>query len=106
MPKYLLRCRYTADGWRGLKEDGGTRRKERLVESVNSLGGELEALYFALGEDDAFIVVDAPDNSSVAAAAIAVAATGAAHIRTTALLTPEEVDEAVKRKVNYRPPGR
>jgi hypothetical protein len=31
--------------------------------------------------------------------------TGAARIRTTVLLTPEEIDQAVKAQVDYNPPG-
>ena len=32
-------------------------------------------------------------------------ASGTFSIRAVALLTPEEMDEAVKMKVNFRPPG-
>jgi hypothetical protein len=50
------------------------------------------------------VVVDLPDNVA-AAVATAVAATGAVSIKTTVLLTPEEVDAAAKVDVSYRPPG-
>jgi uncharacterized protein with GYD domain len=65
----------------------------------------MEAFYFAFGEDDAVVIVDAPDNTSVAAAALAINATGAVQTRTTVLMTPEEVDQATKKTVRYRPPG-
>lgn len=106
MPKYMLKCRYTTEGLKGLREDGGTGRREAIIASLGSLGGKLEGLYFAFGEDDAFVVVDLPDNVAAATAAMAVAASGALRLQTIPLLTPEEMDKAVKQKVTYRPPGR
>jgi hypothetical protein len=50
-------------------------------------------------------VADLPDNESAAALAIAVGASGAVGIRTTVLLTPEEVDAAARKSVSYTPPG-
>ena len=70
---------------------------------MKSLGGKLEAFYFAFGESDVFIVVDAPDNASVVAASLTAAAAGVvANFRTTVLLTPEELDQATKKSVSYR----
>jgi hypothetical protein len=37
--------------------------------------------------------------------ALTVNAGGGASVRTVVLLTPEEVDAAAKRSVDYRPPG-
>jgi len=50
-------------------------------------------------------VITAPDNASVAAITVAVGAAGGAVSRTTVLLTPEELDQATKKKPNYTPPG-
>jgi uncharacterized protein with GYD domain len=69
------------------------------------MGATLEAFYFAFGGDDVFVIADLPDHASAAAVSLAVGATGAANIKTVVLLTPEEVDEATKKDVGYRPPG-
>ena len=69
------------------------------------LGGTLEAFYFAFGDTDVFALADAPDNITAAAVSLAVSASGAVHTKITALLTPEEVDQATKKSVSYRPPG-
>jgi uncharacterized protein with GYD domain len=106
MPRYLIKARYTPEGLKGLLEDGGTRRREAVINTLNSVGGKLEALYFAMGEDDAFIIVEVPDNAAMAAIGIAVGATGTIRPQTIALLTPEEVDKAVKQKISFRAPGR
>ena len=53
----------------------------------------------------AFAIVDLPDHVSAAAVALAVTGSGAARTKSTVLLTPEEVDQAVKKQVKYTPPG-
>jgi uncharacterized protein with GYD domain len=105
MPKYLITANYTAEGLRGLQRDKASGRREAITAAIEGVGGKLEAVYFALGEDDAFLMVDMPDNTSVAALGIAVSARGLVQTRTTALMTVEEVDQALAKSINYRPPG-
>ena len=105
MPKYLAHVSYTIEGLKGLLKDGGTKRREVVVKLAESLGGKLEAFYYALGEDDLFVIFDFPENVSATSASLIVNASGAANVRLTALLTPEEVDQAVKKSVDYSPPG-
>jgi uncharacterized protein with GYD domain len=76
------------------------RRSQRT-----SQGRRHEAFYFAFGETDTFVIVDVPDSVSIAALSLAFSASGRGRIRTTALVTPAEIDEAVKRKIAYRAPG-
>jgi uncharacterized protein with GYD domain len=65
----------------------------------------MEGFYFAFGEDDAIVICDLPDNATAAAVALAVNSSGAAHVQTVVLMTPEEVDQAIGTTVDYRPPG-
>lgn len=106
MPKYLIQASYTADGVKGLLKDGGSKRRAAAEGAIKGLGGKLESFYFAFGETDVFAIADAPDNISAAAVSLAVSASGLVHARTTALLTPEEMDQATKKSVSYRPPGK
>ena len=106
MPKYLITASYTADGAKGLMKDGGTKRRQAAEAALKSVGGRLEAFYFAFGEHDAFVVVDAPDNAAVASASMAINASGAVQTKTTVLLTPEEIDQATKKQATYQAPGR
>jgi uncharacterized protein with GYD domain len=106
MPKYMLQVSYTAEGAKGLLKDGGVKRRHVASGLVESVGGKLEAFYFAFGESDAYVIVDAPDSASVAAASIALAASGAATAKTIVLITPEEMDQAAKKSTSYTPPGR
>jgi len=105
MPKYLVQGSYTSEGAKGLLRDGGSKRRAAIQELAESLDAKLEAYYFAFGENDVVAIFDAPDNVSAAAASLAVSARGAANIKTTVLLTPEEMDKATKKTVRYRPPG-
>ena len=49
---------------------------------MKSAGGKLEAFYFAFGDTDAFVLVDAPDHATVAAASLAINSSGAVRTKT------------------------
>ena len=106
MAKYLVVATYTAEGAKGVLKDGGTKRRAAAEAALKSVGGKLESFYFAFGDSDAYAVVDAPDNASVAAASLTIGASGAVRTKTVVLLTPEEVDQAVKKAPTYQAPGR
>jgi uncharacterized protein with GYD domain len=106
MPKYLFEARYTAEGDKGIEKEGGTSRREAVLKHLAQVGGKLEAMYFAFGDVDCYTIVDLPDNVSAATLAFAVNESGAMTAKTIVLLTPEEVDKAVHKKINFRAPGR
>jgi len=105
MAKYLITASYTAEGAKGLMKEGGTKRRQAAEQAIKSAGGTLEAFYFAFGDSDAFVIIDAPDHATVAAASVAINASGAVRTKTVVLLTPEEIDQAVKKGTTYRAPG-
>jgi uncharacterized protein with GYD domain len=106
MAKYLAQFTYTEEGLKGLLKEGGSKRREATEQLVKGMGGKLEAYYFSFGDYDGFAVFDGPDNMSAAAASLIVNASGAVKVKTTVLLTPEEVDKAVKISAPYRAPGK
>lgn len=106
MPKYLFQGSYIGEGLKGLLKEGGSKRREAVEQAVNGMGGRLEGFYYAFGDDDVYAVADLPDNISSAALALLINASGAVSIKTTVLLTPEEVDQAAKVSIDYRPPGK
>lgn len=105
MPKYMWKIRYTQDGAKGLLKDGASSRVAAATKVAESVGGSLESFYFALGDPDAYVIVDLPSNADAMAVSMTVATGGGATNETVALLTPEEADEASKKTVDYRPPG-
>ena len=106
MPKYLITASYTAEGLRGLQKDKASGRVRAATAAIEAAGGKVECFYYALGEDDVVGIVDYPDNVSAASLSLAVSASGLVRARTTALMTPEEVDRALEKNLNYRAPGR
>lgn len=106
MAKYLIQASYSPDGLKGLQKDGGTGRRNAAAGAIEAAGGKLESLYFAFGDHDLVGIADFPDNIAATALAITVSSTGLVSIRTTPLMTAQEVDAAVKKSVAYRPPGR
>ncbi|MGW0967234.1 GYD domain-containing protein [Streptomyces sp. NPDC002516] len=105
MPKFLIQARYTPEGAKGVLKEGASGRRAAVEQVVAGLGGSVEAMYFSFGEDDFVCVLDFPDTVSMAAVSLSVKASGALHTRATPLLTLDEVDEAARRQVAFRPPG-
>ena len=105
MATVMVQFSYTEQGMKGLIKEGGTKRREATEQLVKSLGGKLVAYYFAFGEYDGFAIVEGLDNVDATAANLIVGASGAVRTKTTVLLTPAEVDKAIRKSGNYRAPG-
>ena len=108
MPKYLIQASYTVEGVEGVRTKGGSSRRDAVAQTAKSLGGHLDAFFFAFGDHDAVVIADLPDNEAAAAIALSVDSAGGGRSKTTILLTPEQIDDAAQRSVkvvDYRPPG-
>jgi uncharacterized protein with GYD domain len=105
MAKYLWQVSYTQAGLKGLLKEGGSSRAAAIKQLVKSQGGKLEAFYYAFGDDDVYLIADLAGNVEASAVSLAVGASGAARIKTVVLLSPDDVDAAIKVKVGYRAPG-
>jgi len=105
MAKYLVTGSYTSEGLKGLLKEGGSGRRKAVEAAVKAMGGHLEAYYFAFGDNDVFTIVDVPDNVTAAALAIGISSTGTVGTKTTVLLTAEEIDQAAKKTLSFRPAG-
>lgn len=105
MPKYLVQGSYTDQGLEGLLKEGGSSRRAMVEQLAKNMGGKLETFYFAFGSDDFVIILDLPSNTDMAATAMVAQASGMVKSRVTVLMTPEEVDQAAHRKVDFRAPG-
>ncbi|MDQ5841835.1 MAG: GYD domain-containing protein [Chloroflexota bacterium] len=105
MPRYLWQVSYTTTGVEGLLSEGGTSRRDAITSMVESVGGHVEACYFAFGTTDLYVIGEVPDEVAAASLSLRTAVTGAARSQTVVLLTPEQLDEATRRDVAYRPPG-
>ena len=107
MPLYLGRFSYTPDALNALL-DQPQDRSVAAREVAESLGGKLLGFWYAFGEFDAVFLMEAPDNASAAALAMAVGAGGAlSELETTVLLDMDEAQDAMRKAAaaTYRPPG-
>lgn len=105
MPKYLSLGSYTVDGIRGVLKEGGTGRRKAVQTAIEAMGGKMEAYYFAFGEHDVIVISEVPDNVTAAALAIGIGSTGTVSLKTTVLITPEELDQATKKTISFRAAG-
>ena len=105
MPKYLISANYTAEGMAGVRSAGAKSRVDAVSTMLEAMGGKLDSFHFAFGDTDVFAIVEVPDDEAAAAASIAINGSGAVSSRTIKLLTVEQIDEALRRTVNYQPPG-
>ena len=105
MPKYLIEVDYSVEGTKGLLKDGGTKRRAAVEAALKGVGGKLESFYYTFGIRDAIVIADLPGNEAAIALSMTVGASGSVRLRTTPLISIDEVDRATKVKVGYRPPG-
>lgn len=105
MARYLLKIRYSVEGIGGVRKEGGTARAEVARKLIEGVGGKMLSFDFAFGEVDAYALIEAPSNSAVAGAATIVSSAGGATVETVTLISPAEMDEAVRGQAEYRKPG-
>jgi uncharacterized protein with GYD domain len=89
MPSYVALIDWTDQGVQGFK--ASVDRFETAQDQLRSMGVAFTDIYWTLGAHDLVGIVDAPDDETLAAGLLAVAAQG--NIRTTTLraFSPDEM---------------
>lgn len=105
MAKYLIQGNYVGEGVKGLLKEEGTSHRSAIEKATMSVGGTVEAFYYAVGDSDVYVIMDLPDKASAAALTQMAKASGAVVNKTIVLLTTAELDAAAKKTPIYRPPG-
>lgn len=108
MAKYLFQGTYSSEAW-ATQVQNPQNRFEAVRPVLEGLGGRMECAYYAFGEYDVVAIIEVPDNVSMAAFSLTVAAGGAVKaIKTTPLMSIEEGMEAMRQAAGtgYRPPSR
>lgn len=107
MPYYMVQASYTSEAW-AAQIANPQDRLATLGKMIEGSGGKLHAGYYSFGEYDIVLIIESPDNETVASTMIAAAAGGAvSNLKTTVLLTNDEGQDAIKGAggVGYSPPG-
>lgn len=105
MPSYLVQVSYSTESLAALIKKP-QNRAEAVRKPVEKLGGKIEGFWFSFGDYDAVLIVQMPDNVSVAALSLAAGAVGACKcIKTTPLISLEDGLEAMKKAgtCGYKP---
>lgn len=105
MPTYLIEASYETEGVKGVAAKGGTARREAVAALIGSMGGKMESFYFAFGDADVYVISELPSDEAAAALALSINQSGSTKVKTTVLLTPEQLDAAANMAPAYRPPG-
>ena len=88
MAKYVLLTRFTQQGLETIKD--GPARLDAARETFRGLGAELKAFYLTLGGYDAVVVLEAPDDETVARASLAIGSQGNVRLETLRAFTEDE----------------
>ena len=105
MPLYLYQGAYTPDSLAAQLKNPADRL-EVVGGQLKSAGVRIVAGGYSFGEFDISIIMDAPDDTTMAAVSVAIAAGGAVrNTRTTRLLSGAEYVDALRKasKVAYKP---
>lgn len=88
MPTYVTLLRYTSDGIKRIKDS--PTRLEAAKQSMRAMGGELKAFYLVMGQYDAIVITEAPNDETAAGFALATGARGFVQTETLRAFTEEE----------------
>jgi uncharacterized protein with GYD domain len=106
VPLYLGRFKYSAGALKAMI-DNPQDRAAVAAETAESLGCKLHGIWWAFGEHDGVFLLEAPDNVTVVALAMAVGASGQISTETTTLIDMNEAQEAMRKAASatFRPPS-
>jgi uncharacterized protein with GYD domain len=97
MATYLLEISYTSAAWAAMLANPQDRSKA-VAPAIKKLGGKIVGLWWAFSKRDAIAIIEMPDNVSVAAFSMAVAAGGSCKsFATTQLLSAADGIDAMKK---------
>lgn len=93
MPKYVGLYSWTDQGARSARDT--VDRYQAAKGLVESMGGKIESIHWTIGPYDIVVVVDAPDDETVAAVGLALASTGSLRSVTMRGFTETEMADVV-----------
>jgi uncharacterized protein with GYD domain len=98
MPIYMYQAAYTAESWAAQLKNPQNRVETVGRKVCETAGGKLLGAWYCFGDYDFVIVADMPDNASMTAVAVAVAAGGAVKSgKTTVLMPGTEIVSALQK---------
>jgi uncharacterized protein with GYD domain len=106
MALYMYELAYTAESWAAQLKNPQNRIEIVAGPACEAVGGKLVGGWYCFGDYDIVCIMDVPNNESMAAIALVIAAGGAIKAaKTTALMTGEQAVAAMKKTtaITYKP---
>ena len=98
MPIYMYEVAYTAESLAAQLKNPQNRADAVGRAACEAVGGKLVGSWYCFGDYDLIIIADVPNNESMAAIALAIAAGGAIKsAKTTVLMTGDEAVAGMKK---------
>ena len=88
MATYIVLLRYTQQGVQKIKEAPG--RIDAAKKAFRAMGAEMKQYISVMGQYDAVVIAEAPNDETVAKLALAVGSQGAIHTETLRAFTEDE----------------
>jgi len=102
----MWQAAYASESWAAQLKHPANRVETVGRQACESAGGKLVGAWYCFGDYDIAIVADMPDNESMAAVSLAIAAGGACKAaKTTVLMSGDQAVAAMKKAsaVTYKP---
>jgi uncharacterized protein with GYD domain len=88
MPTYLALMRWTKEGLEQIKESPS--RLDAGKKAIEAAGGKVKSFYMLMGEYDMALVVETPDDETLARISLSLAASGSTRSETHRAFTEDE----------------
>ena len=90
MGTYIALSSFTDQGIRSIKDT--TKRADAVREAARKFGASMPQLYWTLGKYDLVAIIEAPDDESVTAFALAIAGAGNIRMQTLRAFNKDEMN--------------
>ncbi len=98
MPLYMYQAAYTGECWAAQLKNPQNRVEFVGHQACEAVGGKFVGGWYSFGDYDLVLIADVPNNESMSAIALAIAAGGAVKAsKTTVLMTGTECVNAMKK---------
>ena len=95
MPTYILLGTFTDQGIRAVKDT--TKRVEKVRDMAKKIGVTVKDAYWTQGAYDVALVLDAPDEATIAALGLSIGALGNVRTQTLRAFTATEIGSILGR---------
>lgn len=89
MTTYIALCSFTDQGIRSIKDT--TKRADAVKEAASKFGAKMTQIYWTLGQYDLISIIEAPDDMSATAFALAIGAAGNVRMQTLRAFSKDEM---------------